>query len=234
MSSRTPREVMPLLDHLVDAQVVGAEAGHRVGGKVVVQLVLVVDVRQRVPLRGGLQRHDDHVVVEAHRPGLRVAAQLHRTGILQPLRPVLEQACSASPPSMVITCVGFCRYLNAPCGPDDPKSTPSGNTLPCRDQGRGLRHLIGGDEVQRAQFVGVTPPAPVADVVGDPAEVTHAGHDVQPFSKSAAWRAARLPPSTQMTCPVMYPAARLPRNASTAACSAGFDTRPSGLGMVSR
>src|SRR5882757_6273548 len=38
---------------------------------------------------------------------------------------------AASPPSMVITCSGFCRKWNAPCGPDEPKSTPSGNTLPC-------------------------------------------------------------------------------------------------------
>src|SRR6476659_7199353 len=37
----------------------------------------------------------------------------------------------ASPPSIVITCSGFCRKWNAPCGPDEPKSTPSGNTLPC-------------------------------------------------------------------------------------------------------
>src|SRR6478735_2367696 len=37
----------------------------------------------------------------------------------------------ASPPSIVITWVGFCRYWNAPCGPDEPKSTPSGKTLPC-------------------------------------------------------------------------------------------------------
>ena len=32
---------------------------------------------------------------------------------------------------MVITCSGFCRKWNAPCGPDEPKSTPSGKTLPC-------------------------------------------------------------------------------------------------------
>src|SRR3954469_10037394 len=37
----------------------------------------------------------------------------------------------ASPPSTVITCVGFCRYWNAPCGPDEPKSTPNGKTFPC-------------------------------------------------------------------------------------------------------
>src|SRR6476619_1529546 len=38
---------------------------------------------------------------------------------------------AASPPSMVITCSGFCRKWNAPCGPDEPKSTPNGKTLPC-------------------------------------------------------------------------------------------------------
>src|ERR1700754_2056714 len=32
---------------------------------------------------------------------------------------------------MVITWVGFCRKWNAPWGPDEPKSTPSGKTLPC-------------------------------------------------------------------------------------------------------
>src|SRR5689334_3619767 len=31
---------------------------------------------------------------------------------------------------MVMTCSGFCRKWNAPWGPDDPKSTPNGNTLP--------------------------------------------------------------------------------------------------------
>ena len=36
------------------------------------------------------------------------------------------------------------------------------------------------------------------------------------------------------TSAVVYPAAALPRKASTAACSAGLETRPSGLGMVSR
>src|SRR6201999_1774658 len=35
---------------LVDAAVPRAETGHRVGGESVVELVLVVDVRQRVPL----------------------------------------------------------------------------------------------------------------------------------------------------------------------------------------
>src|SRR5690242_7126529 len=38
----------------------------------------------------------------------------------------------ASPPSIVMMWTGLCRYSNAPCGPDAPKSTPSGNTFPCR------------------------------------------------------------------------------------------------------
>jgi hypothetical protein len=39
---------------------------------------------------------------------------------------------SASPPSTVIRCTGFCRYRNSPCGPEAPNSTPSGKTLPVR------------------------------------------------------------------------------------------------------
>ena len=37
----------------------------------------------------------------------------------------------ASPPSTVMTCCGFCRNLNAPCGPPALKSPPSEITLPC-------------------------------------------------------------------------------------------------------
>ena len=87
----------------------------------------------------------------------------------------------ASPPSIVITCSGFCRKWNAPCGPDEPKSTPNGKTLPCLTRPAACCDLLGGDQVQRAEFVGVTPPPPVADVVGDTPKVIQAGH-VPPFA----------------------------------------------------
>ena len=91
MSSSTPRDVMPLPSTLSIPQWKAPRAGHGVRREAVVEVVLVVDVRQRIPLRGGLQRHDDDVVVEPHRVALEVPGQLARSRVLQPLRAVLEQ-----------------------------------------------------------------------------------------------------------------------------------------------
>ena len=70
--------------------------------------------------------------------------------------------------------------------------------------------LLRGDEVQCPEFVGLAPAPPVADVVGDPTEITHAGHHSafrrwasRASDTSPNTRSATEPPSTQITWPVM-------------------------------
>jgi 2-hydroxymuconate-semialdehyde hydrolase len=43
------------------------------------------------------------------------------------------------------------------------------------DQTRGLRNLVGRDEIQRAKLVVIPPPPPIGDVTRDPPEVSQAG-----------------------------------------------------------
>jgi len=69
------------------------------------------------------------------------------------------------------------------------------------DQTGRLGDLVRGDEVQRPELVGVSPPSPVADIAGDSAEVGQAGHSACPSSSSRATAAPILPPSTQSTWP---------------------------------
>ena len=138
MSSSTPREVMPLTSTLSIPQWNAPRLVTELAGKPVVQLVLVVDVGQRIPLGGGLQRHDDHVVVEPHRACLGVAAQLHGRRILQPLWDRTPAVCWRPRRRPSSRASGSAGSGTPPAVPDEPKSTPSGKTLPCLTRARRL------------------------------------------------------------------------------------------------
>jgi hypothetical protein len=82
---------MALDVNLFDAAVVGAQTGHRPRRETIVELILVIDVGQCIPLGRRLQRHDDHVIVEAEQVVDEVLAHLLRRRVLRPHRPVLRQ-----------------------------------------------------------------------------------------------------------------------------------------------
>ena len=67
------------MHQLVDAAMLGAVAAHRIGGKVVVEPVLVPDMRERIDVRGRMRAERDVVVAGletalALQPGRVVAA----------------------------------------------------------------------------------------------------------------------------------------------------------------
>ena len=118
-----------------------------------------------------------------------VAAHLLRHRITRPRRPVLGQGVRVAAVDGHRCASGCAETRRRPAGLTTPKSTPSGNTLPCRTRLRGLCDLVGGDEVQRAEFVVVAPPSPVADIASSPPKVGHVGHgSVLP---EAHWRPRR-------------------------------------------
>ena len=77
--------------HLVDSAVECAETGHRVRREAIVELVIVINMSERIPLGGCLQRHDDHVVVETKWIVLKVLPKFPRTRVRGPVRPVARQ-----------------------------------------------------------------------------------------------------------------------------------------------
>src|SRR5258705_10493618 len=192
---------------LVDPAVEGARAGHGVRREAIVEVILVVDVRERVPLRGGLQRHDDDVVVEPHRVALEVSGQLTGSRVLQPLRAVLEQR------SRVASVDGHHVQRVLPevertLRPRRTEVHPERKHLAVLYETARLDDLLGRDEVQRPELVGVAPTAPVAYVIRDPAKIAHAGHySTSPLHRRGTDPARSVspivPPSTQSTCPVM-------------------------------
>lgn len=114
---------------------------------------------------------------------------------------------AASPPSTVITWVGFCRNWNAPCGPAEPKSAPRANTLPCftRDAASATLSAVMKFSVPSSSASPHRPQLQTSWATRRKSVIL-AGIQLSCVARVDSIRAvsrwAMMPPSAQITCPV--------------------------------
>ena len=130
-------------------------------GEPVVELVVVIHVRERVPLCRGLQGHHDVVVVEPHRCPCRRCRRSSRPR-RDPIPARAPRSRRASPPSTVIRWIGLRPERCHPALRSLAVEVhPEGEELALLHHRRRRPDLLRGDEVQRAELVVSPPPAPV-------------------------------------------------------------------------
>ncbi len=178
MSSSTPRPAMPLAILSMRA-VLGAVRADVARREAVVQLVVVEDVGQPVPLRRGLQRHEHEVV-----------GVVEGAGELLVLPGLRHQPDRVDAPAAGLRAVAVERDAEVEDG------------APLHQLGR-RRHALRRDQVDGALLVVVAPAAPVAVALADLAEVLD--HDVSSFAGGVTGGlAAATVTSVRTPCPARW------------------------------